>query len=52
MVKQQKIVLLAAGSGKEEAIARLRSGEVTEEFPASALWTHADVTVLCGVRQR
>ena len=38
-------------AGKEEAIARLRSGEVTEEFPASALWTHGDVTVLCGVRR-
>ena len=40
------IVLLAAGSGKEEAIARLRSGEIDESFPASALWKHDDVTVL------
>jgi glucosamine-6-phosphate deaminase len=51
ILESRSIVLLAAGSGKEEAIARLRSGEVTEEFPASALWKHPDVTVL-GVRQR
>lgn len=40
------IVLLATGSGKQEAIARLRSGEVSEDFPASALWTHPNVRVL------
>lgn len=41
-----RIVLLVAGSGKEEAVARLRSAEITEDFPASALWRHGDVTVL------
>ena len=46
ILESRAIVLLAAGAGKEEAIARLRSGEVTEEFPASALWTHQDVIVL------
>jgi glucosamine-6-phosphate deaminase len=51
ILESRAIVLLAAGEGKEEAIARLRSGEVTEDFPASALHTHPDVTVL-GVRQR
>ncbi len=40
------IVLLATGSGKQEAIARLRSGQVTEAFPVSALWRHHDVRVL------
>jgi len=46
ILESKRIVLLAAGSGKEEAIARLRSGEVTETFPASALWKHEDVLVL------
>ncbi|MCU1349426.1 MAG: nagB [Acidobacteria bacterium] len=40
------IVLLASGDKKREAIARLRSGQITAEFPASALWRHGDVRVL------
>jgi glucosamine-6-phosphate deaminase len=51
ILESRAIVLLAAGQGKEEAIARLRSGKVSEEFPASALHTHTDVIVLCGVRR-
>ena len=46
ILESRSIVLLAAGAGKQEAIARLRSGEVTEAFPASALWRHPDVAVL------
>lgn len=46
ILDSQRIVLLVAGSGKEEAVARLRSGEIDEAFPASALWKHGDVTVL------
>lgn len=46
ILESRSIVLLAAGKGKEEAIARLRSGVVDESFPASALWKHPDVTVL------
>lgn len=37
------IVLMAAGAAKQEAIARLRSGEIDESFPASALHRHHDV---------
>jgi len=50
ILESREIVLLAAGMGKEEAIARLRSGEVSEEFPASALHTHGNVTVLTQTR--
>jgi glucosamine-6-phosphate deaminase len=50
ILESREIVLLAAGEGKEEAIARLRSREIGEEFPASALHTHDHVTVLYGVR--
>src|SRR5436305_1731131 len=46
ILSSQRIVLLASGERKRAAIERLRSGEITEDFPASALWTHADVTVL------
>lgn len=52
ILESQRIVLLAAGSGKEDAIARLRSGTVTEAFPASALWNHADVLCLAVTQER
>ncbi len=46
ILESKSIILLASGEKKRGAIERLRSGEITEEFPASALWKHADVTVL------
>jgi len=46
ILESREIVLLAAGAGKHEAIERLRSGAIDESFPASALWKHANVTVL------
>ena len=46
ILESKSIVLLVSGSGKEEAVRRLRSGEVSEDFPASALWRHGDVRVL------
>jgi glucosamine-6-phosphate deaminase len=46
ILASQSIVLLASRSSKQGAIERLRSGDISEEFPASALWQHPDVTVL------
>ena len=46
ILESRRIVLLVAGDGKEDALARLQSGAVSEDFPASALWKHPDVTVL------
>jgi glucosamine-6-phosphate deaminase len=46
ILESRRIVLLVSGTGKEEALERLRSGERSESFPASALWNHSDVTVL------
>lgn len=46
ILESRRIVLLAAGSGKEQAIERLQSGAIDESFPASALWKHEDVLVL------
>lgn len=43
------IVLLVSGSGKEDALARLRGGEIDASFPASALWMHRNVRVLVCV---
>ena len=50
ILQSDRIVLLVAGEGKQEAVERLRSGVRDEAFPASALWLHNDVTVL-GVRR-
>jgi glucosamine-6-phosphate deaminase len=46
ILESRAIVLLVAGEGKEGAVERLRSGDVSVDFPASALWMHSDVTVL------
>lgn len=46
ILESREIVLLAAGATKRAAIERLRSGEVTEEFPASALRWHQNVHVI------
>ena len=49
ILESRSIVLLVAGSGKEEAVECLRSGDVSVDFPASALREHRDVTVLSAV---
>ena len=46
ILESREIVLLASGTNKAAAIERLRSGVVSEDFPASALWQHPNVTVL------
>ncbi|HVT03962.1 MAG TPA: glucosamine-6-phosphate deaminase, partial [Thermoanaerobaculia bacterium] len=46
ILESRRIVLLASGQTKREAVKRLRAGRIDESFPASALHTHGDVTVL------
>ncbi len=46
ILESQRIILLAGGKNKHEAIARLQSGKQSTDFPASALWRHDDVLVL------
>ena len=46
ILSSKKIVLLISGASKQEAFDRLRSGIVTEDFPASALHSHPNVTVI------
>ncbi|MGZ5477364.1 MAG: glucosamine-6-phosphate deaminase, partial [Thermoanaerobaculia bacterium] len=48
ILQSKRIVLLASGSRKKEAIERLRSRVVDVSFPASALWSHPDVQVLAS----
>ena len=46
ILESREIVLLASGAKKRDAIARLRSGAQGVDFPASALWSHPNVSVL------
>lgn len=46
ILNSKKVVLLISGASKQEAFDRLRSAELTEDFPASALHKHPDVTVI------
>ena len=46
IMKAKKIVLIATGKNKAEAMKRLLSKEVTIDFPASALHLHQDVIVV------
>lgn len=46
ILKAKKILLLISGQTKHEAFEQLKSGKVTENFPASALHHHPNVTVI------
>ena len=46
MMEARKILLIASGKKKAEAIYNAVKGRVTEEVPASALQRHKDVTVI------
>lgn len=49
ILDSKSIVLLVAGTGKEKALARLKSEEVDVAFPASSLWLHGNVRVLVSL---
>lgn len=46
IMKAKKIIVLASGEAKAEAVANLMSGAVTTEVPASMLQMHSDVVVI------
>lgn len=48
ILEAKEIVLLAFGKSKEQAVTALQNGSITEEFPASILRTHPNVTVIYG----
>jgi glucosamine-6-phosphate deaminase len=46
ILESKRIIVLASGPTKVEAVRRLRAGVVEESFPASALHLHPSVTML------
>lgn len=46
ILKSKKIVLLASGEGKAEAIAKTVYGDIDPMVPATALQLHNDVIVI------
>lgn len=47
IMNSKKIILLVNGEAKKEPMKRFLSGDITAEFPASMLWMHPNVTVIC-----
>lgn len=47
IMKAKKIILLAFGEKKADAIKKLLSGEITSEFPASILNNHNNTCIIC-----
>lgn len=46
ILKADKILLLAAGKNKAEAVAKTINGKISTEAPASLLQTHSDLTII------
>ena len=46
IMRAKKILMLATGSNKADAVFRMIKGEVTEACPASVLQLHKNVTVI------
>lgn len=46
IMQAKKILLVASGKNKQDAVKKLLSGEVSESFPASILNKHNDVVVI------
>ena len=47
ILRSRAIRLLVSGRAKAAPLRRMRSGRVTTRCPASFLWLHPDVTILC-----
>ncbi|MBM4761028.1 glucosamine-6-phosphate deaminase [Bacillus sp. B15-48] len=46
IMRSKEILLLISGEGKREALSQLIHGEATEDFPASVLKNHPNVTII------
>ena len=46
IMKSKEIVLLVSGLAKSKALKQLMDGEITEEFPASILKKHHNITII------
>lgn len=47
ILRSKKILILISGSHKRRQLRRLLTPEISPRFPASFLWLHPDVTLLC-----
>lgn len=47
ILKARKIIILANGGGKKEAVKALLTDSITTDIPASMLKVHSDVTLIC-----
>lgn len=47
LLHARDVLLVVSGQGKRSALRRLLSGEISTQFPASFLWLHPRVTLLC-----
>lgn len=47
ILKAKKIIILATGASKKEAVAAMLAGKLTTACPASMLNLHPDVTLIC-----
>lgn len=48
ILRSKKILLLISGSHKRRQLERLLTPDISPHFPASFLWLHPDVTLLCN----
>ena len=46
VLKAKEVLLIVSGASKAEALDRLLNGPITEEFPASVLRLHSNITVI------
>jgi len=47
IMKAKKIILLASGSNKKDAVDALKNDKITTNCPATMLKLHSDVVIIC-----
>ncbi|MCA1480840.1 hypothetical protein, partial [Bradyrhizobium sp. NBAIM08] len=47
LLRSKKILLAVSGASKKGPLTKLLAAEITTQFPASFLWLHPDVTLIC-----
>jgi galactosamine-6-phosphate isomerase len=47
LLQARQVLLLVSGAAKSGPLRQLLEGEISTQFPASFLWLHRDVTLLC-----
>ena len=47
LLASREVLLLVSGEHKREQLARLLDGPISTQFPASLLWLHPNLTLLC-----